>query len=193
MNERTIRLALAAVLLAACGEREVVTPAPLGQHRTPALADLPDTRTMGAGPVAATCNMRAEEVLERVNAARGSARQCGRRHMPAAAPLKWDPALFAAASGHSVDMARRNYFDHRSPEGVNVSERVSASHYKWRSVGENLAGGSRSAAEAVQAWVDSAEHCENLMDAKFVDVAVACVQQPGTEWGTYWTMVLGRR
>jgi hypothetical protein len=28
---------------------------------------------------------------------------------------------------------------------------------------------------------------------QLVDVAVACVAQPGTEWGTYWTMVLGRK
>jgi uncharacterized protein YkwD len=165
------------ILLAGCGQRE----------------DVPDTRTMGAAPAASGCAMRTEEVLQQVNAARAAARQCGRRHMPAAAPLRWDEALYSAASSHSVDMARRNYFDHRSPEGVNVSDRVSASRYKWRSVGENLSGGSRTASEAVQGWLESPEHCENLMDPKFVDVAVACVQQPGTEWGTYWTMVLGRK
>ncbi|WP_373684599.1 CAP domain-containing protein [Ramlibacter montanisoli] len=45
----------------------------------------------------------------------------------------------------------------------------------------------------MQGWLESAEHCENLMDAKFGDVAVACVAQPGTQWGTYWTMVLARK
>jgi uncharacterized protein YkwD len=31
------------------------------------------------------------------------------------------------------------------------------------------------------------------MDPKFADVAVACVVQAGTESGTDWTMVVGRR
>jgi uncharacterized protein YkwD len=90
-------------------------------------------------------------------------------------------------------MARRNYFEHRSPEGQSVRERATASHYPWRSIGENIAGGDDSVLEAVQGWLASPAHCENIMDPGFTDVAVACVRQPGSEWGTYWTMVLGRK
>lgn len=183
--------------LAACGERDVTTPPPLGHRPGPeaqALGDLPDTQSMGAGPsVAANCGMRTEEALQRINAARAAGRRCGARNMPPAAALRWDTQLYSAASGHSADMARRNYFQHVSPEGTQVSARVSASQYKWKSVGENLAGGDRSIDDAVEGWLNSPDHCENLMDPKFVDVAVACVAQPGTEWGTYWTMVLGRK
>jgi uncharacterized protein YkwD len=190
--------ALALGLLSACGEpeveREVRAPPPLGHRHAP------DTSVMGSGPAtgimggsAASCGMRTEEALQRINAARAAGRRCGTRNMPPAPPVRWDPLLQSAAEAHSKDMARRNYFQHRSPEGVHVSQRVSASRYKWRSVGENLAGGDRSIGEAVQGWLDSPEHCENLMDGKFADVAVACSAQPGTEWGTYWTMVLARR
>lgn len=191
------RLAPAALimLLAACGQPDVTTPPPLGHHHPP------DTSAMGAGPstlfgqsaVAANCGMRTEEALQRINAARAAGRRCGARNMPPAPALRWDTQLYSAASVHSTDMARRNYFEHASPEGTQVSQRVSASQYKWKSVGENLAGGDRSIAEAVHGWLNSPDHCENLMDAKYVDVAVACVAQPGTEWGTYWTMVLGRK
>lgn len=187
--------ALALALLSACGDREVTTPPPLGHRHAPgtsAQSAVPDTQAMGAGPVA-SCGMRTEEALQRINAARAAGRRCGGRSMPPAGPLRWDAQLFSAAEAHSQDMARRNYFEHRSPEGREVSQRVSASRYRWKSVGENLAGGDRSIAEAVQGWLDSPDHCENLMDPKFVDVAVACVAQPGTEWGTYWTMVLGRK
>jgi len=31
------------------------------------------------------------------------------------------------------------------------------------------------------------------MDAVFADVAVRCVQQAGTTFGTYWTMELGKQ
>jgi uncharacterized protein YkwD len=190
-------LLLSCALLVACGEREQGTvrePGPLG--RAPAAApEAPDTRTMGAGAFGAQCTSRAlsEEILQRVNAARAAGRRCGSRAMGPASALKWDTALHSAASGHSLDMAKRKFFDHRSPEGRSVSERVSASNYPWKSVGENIAGGDRSVAGVVESWLQSPEHCENLMDPNFNDVAVACVEQPGTQWGTYWTMVLGRK
>jgi uncharacterized protein YkwD len=138
------------------------------------------------------CAMRLEEALQQINAARASSRRCGGRPMSAAPPLRWDQRLHSVASGHSQDMAKRNYFDHETPEGVKISDRVSASSYKWRSVGENLAAGDRRVGDAVQGWLESPKHCENMMDPKFVDVAVACAAQPGTVYGTYWTMVLGR-
>jgi uncharacterized protein YkwD len=113
--------------------------------------------------------------------------------MGPARPLKWDAALFSAASGHSLDMARRNYFEHRTPEGADVASRASAVRYPWKTVGENIAAGVRSMPEAVQTWLASPDHCENILNPQFQDVAVACVAQAGTEWGTYWTMVLGRK
>lgn len=183
-------------LLAACGERRDAPVQP------PPLALAPDTSMMGAGPpgsvagaVLANCGLRtlADEALQRINAARASGWRCGRRTMGAAGPLKWDGSLHSAASAHAWDMARRNYFEHRSPEGADVASRVAASHYRWKSVGENIAGGDRSVGEVMQSWLASPDHCENIMDPKYVDVAVACVAQPGTEFGTYWTMVLGRK
>jgi uncharacterized protein YkwD len=132
-------------------------------------------------------------VLRRVNEARARPRRCGRQAMGPATPLKWDGSLEMAASSHSLDMAKRNFFDHRSPTGTTVSQRASASRYNWKTVGENIAGGDTSVDEVIQGWLDSPDHCTNIMEPAFSDVAVACVQQPGTEWGTYWTMVLGRK
>jgi uncharacterized protein YkwD len=144
--------------------------------------------------VAGSCGFRIDEALQRINAARAAGRRCGARSMPPVPPLQWDEQLESAAFGHSQDMARRNYFEHRSPSGTTVRDRVTAAtHYKWRGLGENIAGGNRTVGDAMQAWLDSQPHCENLMDPSFAEVAVACVAQPGTEFGTYWTMVLGRR
>jgi uncharacterized protein YkwD len=156
------------------------------------LLGLVATLTVAAGQPT-RCSVPVDEALRRINAARATGQRCGWRSMPPAPPLRWNTALQAAASGHSRDMARRNYFDHRSPEGRTVSERTSATHYKFRMVGENLAGGDRNVASAVQGWVDSPSHCQNMMNAQFTEVAVACVGQPGSQWGTYWTMVLGRK
>jgi uncharacterized protein YkwD len=139
------------------------------------------------------CSVDATEALRRINAARAAGQSCGWRRMPPARPLHWDGSLQSVAAGHSRDMARRNYFDHRSPEGRTVRDRVARTPYKAKLVGENLAGGDRELRGALQGWLDSPPHCQNLMDPQFSEVAVACVGRPGSQWGTYWTMVLGRR
>ena len=140
-----------------------------------------------------TCSVQLQEALRRINAARAHGQRCGWRSMPPAPPLRWDATLQAVAAGHSRDMARRNYFDHRSPEGRTIAERVKASSYRFAMAGENLAGGDPTIASAVRGWIDSPSHCENMMDARFQEVGVACVGSARSQWGTYWTMVLARR
>ena len=190
---RLAAVAAALSLLAGCGQ-DVKTPPPLVMvPSSPVVGSAPDTATMGFGARMASCVVRTEEALQRINAARAAGRRCGSRSMPAAPPLRWDMSLLSAAEVHSLDMAKRNYFEHESPSGRTVKDRVSATRYPWKGVGENLAAGTATIADTVQGWLDSPDHCENLMDASFADVAVACVAQPGTAYGTYWTMVLARR
>jgi uncharacterized protein YkwD len=139
------------------------------------------------------CSVQAEEALRRINAARAAGQRCGWRTMPPAPPLRWNGTLQTVAKRHSQDMAIRNYFDHKSPDGRTIKERVSGTPYKFSIVGENLAGGDPHVASAVRGWIDSPSHCANMMDPRFGDVAVACVGHAKSQWGTYWTMVLGRR
>jgi uncharacterized protein YkwD len=134
-----------------------------------------------------------ETVLQQVNAARAAARSCGAKSMKAAHALGWNRSLAEAAEEHSVDMAVRRYFDHVSPDGKHVSHRVSAQGYKWKSVGENLAGGDTTVSGVLAGWLKSPQHCQNIMSPAFAEVGVSCVRQPGSQWGNYWTMVLGTR
>jgi uncharacterized protein YkwD len=133
-----------------------------------------------------------ESAVRRVNAARASARSCGRQRMPAAPPLGWSEELFSAAARHSRDMARRDYFDHASLDGKRVGVRVAAEGYRWRSVGENIAGGERSVETVMRGWMDSPGHCANIMNAEFTEIGLACAERNGSTWGTYWTLVLAR-
>lgn len=146
-----------------------------------------------ASPYVTRCSVDNGEALRRINAARAAGQRCGWRSMPPAPPLRWSGELQDAALSHSRDMALRNYFGHQSPEGRTVSERARAARYPSRFVGENLAGGDRTVGGALQGWVDSPDHCVNLMNARYAEVAVACVGDARSQWGTYWTMVLGRR
>ena len=134
-----------------------------------------------------------EAVLQQVNAARAAARSCGSKPMKAARPLAWNRTLAEAAELHSVDMAARRYFDHVSPDGKRVSQRVAAQGYNWRMVGENLAGGDTTVTGVLSGWLKSPEHCQNMMSPAYAEVGVACVREPGSQWGNYWTMVLATR
>jgi uncharacterized protein YkwD len=84
-------------------------------------------------------------------------------------PLRIGPALSRAARSHSVDMARRGYFDH----GPFV-QRLRRFGVRAPYVGENLASGRKplSAAAIVQMWIASPPHRQNLLDRGFRLVGV---------------------
>ena len=164
-------------------------PAPVARARpAPPAAPPPEEITSDCG-----IGRLRETVLQQVNAARAVARSCGPKKMQASRPLGWNRALAEAAERHSVDMAARRYFDHVSPDGTRVSQRVAAQGYKWRMVGENLAGGDTTVASVIAGWLKSPDHCQNMMSPAYADVGVACVRQQGSQWGNYWTMVLATR
>jgi uncharacterized protein YkwD len=76
--------------------------------------------------------------------------------------LVWMQTVANAAQGHSDDMARRDYFNHESPEGLGPAERLRAHGVGFRAMGENIAlhpGGPR---EVLAQWVGSPGHRRNL-------------------------------
>jgi len=83
--------------------------------------------------------------------------------------LRTGAALSRAARSHSVDMARRGYFDH----GAFV-QRLRRFGVRMPYVGENLAYGSGelSAQGVVNMWVTSPPHRQNLLDRGFQRVGV---------------------
>jgi uncharacterized protein YkwD len=132
-----------------------------------------------------------QRVLELVNRARSLGRTCGREHFPSAGPLFLSPLLNGAARSHARDMARRDYFEHRAPDGSEPKDRVRRAGYRPRLVGENIAFGPESAEEAVAGWMASPGHCANIMDPRFSEMGVAVVQ--GRKRGHfYWVQNLAQ-
>lgn len=179
-------LAPVAALLCACTAQRAAAPVRPAQPAVVAQVR-PD--------LSASCGIPRlrEKMLDEVNAARASGWSCGARRMPPAPPLAWNEALSAAATKHSADMAGRDYFAHASPEGQRIGARAAAEGYRWRTVGENIAGGDRSVEIVVRGWLASEGHCRNIMNPEFTDIGAACAERAGSTWGTYWTMVLGRQ
>jgi uncharacterized protein YkwD len=94
-------------------------------------------------------------------------------------PLRASGDLRRAAHLHAVDMVRRRYFDHVSPGGRTVAQRVKRTGYlsgarRW-ALGEDIGWGSGSAASAadiVEAWMQSPAHRAVILDRRFREVGL---------------------
>jgi uncharacterized protein YkwD len=133
------------------------------------------------------------DVLREVNAARAQARTCGAVAKPAVGAVAWSNALYAAASGHSQDMALRNYFDHVNLDGKTIGQRATSAGYNFAALGENIAAGQRTVSAVMAGWLASPGHCNNIMNGVYTEIAVACVTTTRLRYPTYWTMELGKQ
>ncbi len=110
--------------------------------------------------------------------------------------LRADPRLAAAASAHAADMAKRDFFDHRGPDGAGLAGRVTRAGYAYGHVAENIAGGQRRAEQVVASWMSSAGHRRNLLNAEAVDAGIGYVDAPddggGVRYRHYWVAIFGR-
>lgn len=77
-------------------------------------------------------------------------------------PLIARKALMVAAQAKADDMAKNDYFAHKSPTGANVWDFVGyKSHYEL--LGENLARGFDTSEDVVSAWMKSRDHRRNII------------------------------
>ena len=112
--------------------------------------------------------------------------RCGSKAFPAAPPLQPSAQLRRAAEAHAKDMVSHDYFEHEGHDGSTPAQRVAATGYRYRLVGENLASGPQSAAQAVAGWLASPGHCQNIMDARFSEFGVAFAANSSGTPRIYW-------
>ena len=91
--------------------------------------------------------------------------------------LAENPQLNTAARLKVQDMFVRQYFEHISPTGGNISTLLDGVGYQFIAVGENLALGNYENDQAlVQAWMDSPGHRANILNARFKEIGVGVAQ-----------------
>jgi hypothetical protein len=130
------------------------------------------------------------EILALVNQARTAGHSCGERWYPPAPAIGWNDQLGEAALAHSQDMAAQRYFAHRAKDGSLVGERTLRTGYRWRTVGENIAVGQTTPAEAVSGWLSSPGHCANIMHPGFTEMGGAyAIRTDRRPKRVYWTQV----
>lgn len=133
-----------------------------------------------------------EEMLEILNQNRARGANCGGTQYDPVPPLEMDEIARISARLHSQDMGARNFFDHDTPDGVQFFERMDAAGFEglepW---GENLAGGSATAAGAMSGLMNSPGHCVNIMRPEFRVVGIGYAYDAESDFGHYWTQNFG--
>ena len=93
--------------------------------------------------------------------------------------LKENAKLRGAAVEHSSDMVSRGFFEHTTPGGVTMVDRIIGAGYAKRNdgwtLGENLAWGTgdlSSAKGVMDAWMNSAGHKANILKRAYKEVGI---------------------
>jgi uncharacterized protein YkwD len=112
------------------------------------------------------------------------------------APFKVNPNLSAAAASYAKLMADRSWFNcgcdpHDGPDGSSPQSRVAAAGYTGRWRGEALAGGQKSAQEAINTWLNSPSHAAIVLDTVGTEVGIGLYYKPGDIFGYYWVLSTG--
>ena len=98
------------------------------------------------------------------------------------APLTEDWELSRVARYKSQDMHDRRYFDHNSPTYGTPFQMMKAFGLSYRSAGENIAMGYRTAQAVVTGWMNSSGHRANILNSSYTKIGVGYVAD-----GNYWT------
>ncbi len=96
-------------------------------------------------------------------------------------PLARSAELDRIARAHSLDMARRGYFSHESPEGANPVDRLARGGADgFTLAAENIGQTNRAnpPAEIVRSWLASPDHYRNLVAPPFNTTGIGAARMP---------------
>lgn len=119
----------------------------------------------------------ANQILSLVNSERAAA---------GLSALTLDSSLTNAAMLKAQDMADNNYFSHTSPTYGTPFQMLQTLGISYKSAGENIAKGQKSAEAVMTAWMNSEGHKANILSSSYGKLGVGYVNQNGT---TYWVQI----
>lgn len=169
----TPRTALGAVLVSA-----LLLAAPAaGVAAAPAAGE----QSLSAGQPSLRADWQ-QRMLERLNAVRATA---------GSPPVRLCPALGRSAEAYAREMARDNRFSHTGSDGSTTQERIAASGYRPVLVGETLAAGQPTVAEAMGDWRRSSTHYAAMTDPRFRHVGFGFEPGRSPQRPTFWVQHFG--
>ena len=100
--------------------------------------------------------------------------------------------LTQAAKSHSEDMACANFFSHISPVFGDLDSRLDNQSYTFENIGETIAAGFESPEEVAGSWLESPSHRGILLSSDYSQIGVGFAKLDDSEYGTYWTVIVGQ-
>ena len=123
-------------------------------------------------------------MLDRVNAERR------RRSLPSYGP---SATLDRVAQTYADDMLKRSHYGHVDPEGLTVRERAYAGGYDLRFIAENLAAGQPTVEEAMDGWMKSEKHRDNILSKIYTEAGFGlAIGRNRRGYQIIWVQVFGR-
>ena len=147
-----------------------------------------------------------QNYLYQINKARAETRTCTNTGtFPAVSPVTWSDKLYKAAYEHSQDMTESNTFSHDGSGTVSdwsgyaldkqssLRDRVENYNYAWTLISENISAGTDwdTPEEAMESWLNSPDHCHNIMNPNVTEVGMALSINTDTRYTHYWTQNFG--
>ncbi len=121
---------------------------------------------------------KASQVVNLVNQQRQKAGLSG---------LKSDSELMRLAQLKAEDMAAKGYFSHTSPTYGSAFDMLKKAGYSYRTAGENIAMGQKTAESVMKGWMNSSGHRANILGSGYTKIGVGyAVNAKGTP---YWVQI----
>lgn len=101
--------------------------------------------------------------------------------------LASDSQLADAAQKKAEDMAKNGYFSHTSPTYGSAFDMLKAAGISYRTAGENIAKGQKTAETVMNGWMNSSGHRANILSSGYTRIGVGfAVDGSGTP---YWVQI----
>ena len=129
-------------------------------------------------PVSAGQSSMTSQVVSLVNSERAA---------QGIAALQNDSKLSEIAQQKAEDMAKNQYFSHTAPTYGSAFDMLKAAGYSYKTAGENIAMGQKSAASVMDGWMHSSGHRANILHTSYEKIGVGyAVSADGMP---YWVQI----
>ena len=151
-----------------------------GQNQKPDSGDQDYNQGSGESDQQGSLNQssKAAQVLSIVNSERSQA---------GLGNLSLDSQLNKLAQMKAEDMAENGYFSHTSPTYGSAFDMMNQYGFSYRTAGENIAKGQKTASSVMSAWMNSQGHRANILGSGYTKLGVGyAVDSGGT---AYWVQM----
>ena len=96
--------------------------------------------------------------------------------------LSLNDSLSAVAQKKAEDMKNNNYFSHTSPTYGSPFDMIKNAGISYKSAGENIAMGQKTAEAVFNAWMNSSGHRANILSSKFTQMGIGVTDGSTRYW-----------